>query len=65
MLPERVERYKALTASAPEYAERWRYYYQELAALLSPIIPADASLVQVGSGIGNLLAALPEREDRH
>lgn len=62
MNSERIERYKFLTKSASEYAERWCYYYQELAILLSSIIPSDASVVQLGSGIGNVLAAIPGRK---
>lgn len=59
MPSERVQRYRMLTKSVPEYARRWRYYYKELTTLLSPIIPADASVIQLGSGMGEVLAALP------
>lgn len=59
---ERIERYKILTRSASEYAERWHYYYQELARLLSPIIPSEASVVQLGSGVGNVLAIVPGKK---
>ena len=61
MHSERIDRYRTLTKSA-EHAERWHYYYQEIAKLLSPLIPRDASLVQIGSGNGDLLAALSGKE---
>lgn len=62
MNSDRIERYTRLTQSAQEYAGRWQYYYQELARLLSPLIPPDASVVQIGSGVGNVLAAIPGKK---
>ena len=51
--------YKTIATSANRHAGRWRYYYGEMAQLLSFLIPHDATVMQLGSGSGDLLAQLP------
>ncbi len=55
----RVTRYLELTADMSTYAKRWQYYYGELVSLLRHLVPPGASVLQVGSGTGYLLNALP------
>ena len=59
MSSERFLRYRLLTEAVGRSAERWHYYNNQIAALLAPLIPNDASVVQFGSGNGNLLTMLP------
>lgn len=54
--------YRAIATAHDRHAGRWRYYYAEMGRLLSFIVPDDASVVQLGSGSGDLLAALPGKE---
>lgn len=48
------------------HAERWRrrrwYYHKQIEDLCKFLIPHDASLAEVGCGMGDLLASIPARE---
>ena len=36
-----------------------RYYYRDLLKFLRQVVPAEAKVIELGSGIGNLIGALP------
>src|SRR5262245_12766246 len=62
--PDRVDLVKyfdSLAATRDRWIEKNWYYHQELARTLSFFVPADASVLEIGSGTGVLLNALKPR----
>ncbi len=55
------EAYRELAPIRERWIRRNRYYYRELARIVSNFIEPDGDLLQVGCGIGHLLARLPAR----
>jgi len=62
MNQDHIDWYSRNTIDAHTASLRWRYYYKQLEALLHFVIPADARLVQIGSGDGDLLSHLNAKE---
>jgi hypothetical protein len=53
--------YRDVALRASEHTGRWEYYYHEMVRLLQFVIPNDVSVIQLGSGTGDLLAQLPNK----
>jgi glycosyltransferase involved in cell wall biosynthesis/SAM-dependent methyltransferase len=55
---EKRTSFDRMAADRPRWIERNRYYHDDVRALLSFIVPRGASVLEVGCGTGDLLAAL-------
>ncbi|RMH51791.1 MAG: glycosyltransferase [Zetaproteobacteria bacterium] len=54
-------RFDAMAEERPRWVRRNRYYYSELIRWLKANIPEDGTVLEIGCGTGDLLAALPNR----
>src|SRR2546421_12279908 len=52
------EHYDRLAAARDTWYRRGRFYHDHLEATLQALIPAGSSVLELGCGTGNLLAAL-------
>src|SRR4051794_22122749 len=57
----RVAVYDAIAEGRVQWVERDRYYASEVHRFVGSLIPAGSRVLEVGCGIGDLLAALPGR----
>jgi glycosyltransferase involved in cell wall biosynthesis/SAM-dependent methyltransferase len=55
---ERRSHFDKLAASRPAWVEKNRYYHDDMAALVSFMVPRGASVLELGCGVGDLLARL-------
>jgi glycosyltransferase involved in cell wall biosynthesis len=55
---EKVAHFDRIAAARPDWVRRNRYYHDDVKALVSFIVPRGASVLEVGCGAGDLLAAL-------
>ncbi len=55
---ERRDHFDGLAAARPAWMGRNRYYHDDVAALVSFVVPRGASVLELGCGVGDLLARL-------
>lgn len=55
---EKRAHFDGMAAERPRWIARNRYYHDDLKSLVSSIVPRGASVLEVGCGTGDLLAAL-------
>ena len=58
-MPEFRAYYDSVAAMRKTYIRRNRYYYDDLIRLLRHVVAPDASVVEVGCGIGHIIGSLP------
>ncbi|MDA1087065.1 MAG: glycosyltransferase [Verrucomicrobia bacterium] len=58
-MPESQTHYDSVAAMRKTYIRKNRYYYDDLLRLLRHVVAPDASVIELGCGIGHLVGALP------
>lgn len=59
---QRIEHFDAVASERAKFRKRGKYYHQELENYLRFLVPEGASVLEIGCGTGDLLAALkPDR----
>ena len=59
---ERIKYFDSVATEREKWRKRGAYYHRQLEKYLQYLIPADSSIIEIGCGTGDLLAALnPER----